>query len=127
MSKYVLDASAILALLNEEPGKDRVEAVLAESIVGSVNYCEVLTKLNDTGMTDKESADSFALLNIAVIDFDDRMARIAAGLRTNTKTFGLSLGDRSCLALGLIRKATVITADRAWSKLKVGAVIEVLR
>ena len=127
MSKYVLDASAILALLNAEPGKDRVEAVLAEAIVGSVNYCEVLTKLSDAGMTNQESAESFALLNIAVIDFDDRMARIAAGLRPKTKAFGLSLGDRSCLALGLARKATVITADRLWAKLKLGAAIEVIR
>ena len=127
MSKYVLDASAVLALLNEEPGKDRVEAMLADSIVSSVNYCEVLTKLNDAGMTDKESADSFDLLNVSVIDFDRRMARSAAGLRPKTKTLGLSLGDRSCLALGIARKATVITADRAWSKLKIGAKIEVIR
>ena len=127
MSKYVLDASAILALLNSEAGKDRVEAVLTESVISSVNYCEVLSKLRDVGMTDAESTASFDLLNVGVADFDANLARIAAGLRPTTKPLGLSLGDRACLALALDRKATVITADSVWPRLKLGAKIELIR
>ena len=127
MSKYVLDASAILALLNEEPGKKRVEAILPDSIISSVNYCEVLTKLSDSGIADEESVDTFRLLGVSVISFDRETARIAARLRVKTKRLGLSLGDRSCLALGLVRRLPVVTAEHAWGKLKVGVKIEIVR
>ena len=127
MSKFVVDASAVLALLNEEPGKDRVEDIIADSVVSSVNYCEVLTKLNDAGMADDEAVDTFRLLSLTVVSFDRETARIAASLRSKTKRLGLSLGDRSCLALGLVRRLPVVTAERVWAKLKVGAKIEILR
>ena len=127
MSKYALDSSAILALLNEEPGKDRVKLVLRDSIVSSVNYCEVLTKLGDAGFTAAESIEIFRLLNLIVINFDRETARTAAQLRSKTKRQGLSLGDRSCLALAIVRNVKVITAERVWSKLKIGVKIEVVR
>ena len=127
MSKYVLDASAVLALLNDEPGKERVEAVLSESIISAVNYCEVLSKLIEIGMTEKEASNSVELLNLGVIDFDRRMGRLAAALRKRTKALGLSLGDRACLSLGQVRKATVVTAERVWPKLRIGVKTQVIR
>ena len=127
MSKYALDSSAILALLNEEPGKDRVKAALKDSIISSVNYCEVLTKLSDSGFTEAESIEIFRLLNLPVINFDRETARIAARLRSKTKRYGLSLGDRSCLALALVRNLKAVTAERIWSKLKIGVRIEIVR
>jgi PIN domain nuclease of toxin-antitoxin system len=62
MSKYVLDASAVLALLNQEPGANQVESLLAESCINTVNAAEVLTKLSDAGMPDDEAMESFELL-----------------------------------------------------------------
>ena len=54
--------------------------------------------------------------------------RCLQGLSTvSTKKLGLSVGDRCCLALGLLRGNTVITADRLWAKLKLGIQVEVLR
>lgn len=127
MNSYVLDASAVLALLNQEPGAEQVEAVLAESAISTVNYCEVLGKLIDARMPEQEARESIELLNIEIVNFSVEMAQLAAALRVTTKKLGLSLGDRSCLALGLIRKATIITAERAWAKLKIGAHIKLIR
>jgi ribonuclease VapC len=127
VSKYVLDASAVLALLNQEPGMDRVEAVLADSCLGTVNYCEVLGKLIDAGLPEKEARESVELLNIEVVGFDTDLARLAAALRPTTKKLGLSLGDRSCLALALARRNTAVTAERVWPKLKIGVKIELIR
>jgi len=127
VSKYVLDASAVLALLNQETGMDKVEAVLADSCIGTVNYCEVLGKLIDAGMPEQDARESVELLNVEVVSFDVDLARLAAVLRPTTKKLGLSLGDRSCLALALSRRNTAVTAERVWPKLKIGVKIELIR
>ncbi len=127
MSKYVLDASAVLALLNQEAGMERVAAVLADSCIGTVNYCEVMGKLIDAGMPEQDARESIELLNVEVVGFDVDLARLAAVLRNSTKKLGLSLGDRSCLALALARRNTAVTAERIWAKLKLGVKIELIR
>lgn len=127
MSKYVLDASAVLALLNQETGQEKVLAVLDQSVISAVNFCEVMGKLMDAGLSEEDARDSIGLLNIEVIAFDKEMARLAAVLRASTKKLGLSLGDRSCLALGLAHRQTIVTAEKAWAKLKIGVTIEVIR
>jgi PIN domain nuclease of toxin-antitoxin system len=127
MSKYVLDASALLTVLNEEPGKERVEAILSQAVVSTVSVAETIGKLLDAGMTEQDSKTSLELLNLEVVDFDLEMARTAGALKSTTKALGLSLGDRCCLALGLARNQGVVTADRSWSKLKLAIDVEVLR
>ena len=127
MSKYVLDASAVLALLNQEPGANRVEPILSDSIISAVNYSEVLGKLIDSGMPEDAARESVDLLGIEVIGFNAEVALIAATLRPATRKLGLSLGDRSCLALGLASRHTVVTAERTWGKLQIGVKIEVIR
>ena len=127
MSKYVLDASAVLALLNQETGQEKVAGVLDESVMSTVNFCEVMGKLIDAGLPEDEASDSIELLNIEVIDFDKETARVAAALRARTRKLGLSLGDRSCLALGLARRNTIVTAEKIWAKLKIGVSIEIIR
>ncbi len=127
MSKYVLDASAVLTILNQEPGKERVEAVLGQAAVSTVNVAETLGKLLDAGMSEANARASLELLHLEVIDLDIEMARLAGSLKLSTRKLGLSLGDRCCLALGLIRGNTVVTADRLWAKLKLGIQVEVLR
>ncbi len=127
MSKYVLDASAVLALLNQEPGMDRVEAVLADSCLGTINYCEVLGKLIDAGVPEQDARESIELLNVEIVSFDTDMARLAAVLRPTTKKLGLSLGDRSCLALALSRRNTAVTAERVCPRLKIGVKVALIR
>lgn len=127
MSNFVLDASALLALLNEEPGKDLVADAIGDCSISAVNYCEVIGKLIDAGVPDDDARDTVALLNIEIVDFDAELAVEAASLRVATKRFGLSLGDRCCLALGIARKATVLTSERTWSKLRMGLRVKVIR
>jgi len=125
MSKYVLDASAVLALLNQEPGMDQVEGILGESIISTVNACEVLTKLIDAGMPLDEARESFDLLGVGVMDFNKELAEQAASLRASTRKRCLSLGDRCCLALGIHLNLETVTAEREWAKLKLCPVITI--
>jgi ribonuclease VapC len=125
MNKYILDASAVLALLNQEPGMDQVERILGESIISAVNACEVLTKLIDAGLPLEEARESFDLLSLEIMDFNKELAEQAASLRTATRKKGLSLGDRCCLALGLHLNLEVVTAERERAKLKLCPVITI--
>jgi len=127
VSKYVLDASAVLTVLNQERGKERVEALLSQSAVSTVNVAETVGKLVNAGMSEGDAKTSLDLLDLEVVDFDYEMAQIAGALKRVTDVLGLSLGDRCCLALGLVRKNAVVTADRSWSKLKLTVDVEVLR
>jgi ribonuclease VapC len=87
VSKYVLDASAVLALLNAEPGHERVAAVLADSVISAVNYCEVLGKLIDAGLSEDEARDIVGLLSLEVSPFGADSALRAAALRPVTKNW----------------------------------------
>lgn len=122
MADVVLDASAVLALLNREPGGERVEGYLADGVISAVNAAEVLSKLADAGLTAGEAKESLSLLGISIIAFELRDAEAVAALRGHTKSKGLSLGDRACLALGLRLGAVVVTAERSWAGLKIGRV-----
>ena len=92
-----------------------------------VNYCEVIGKLIDAGVPDDDARQTVELLNIDIVDFDAKLAFQAASLRSATRILGLSLGDRCCLALGRARKATVLTSERSWSKLKIGLKVKQIR
>lgn len=126
MSKLtILDASAVLAYLQEEPGQDRVEAALDEGPcwITTVNLCEVLGKLCEKGMPSVEAQATVNDLGLIVANFDEEMAARAAFMKVRTKPIGASLGDRACLALAEQAAhgrstATVFTAEQAWGKLK---------
>jgi PIN domain nuclease of toxin-antitoxin system len=125
--RYALDASALLCLLNDEPGADRVEEVLDASLVSAVNYSETIAKLTEHGL-DREAIN--AMLNplqLAIAEFDQAQAEQAGCLRAATRDAGLSFGDRACLALAASRQLTVLTADRAWAKIDIGLTIELVR
>jgi PIN domain nuclease of toxin-antitoxin system len=115
MSGSVLDASAILAVVNDEPGAQRVTAALAErALLSAVNYAEIMTKLIERGLGRTEASALVRSLGVALIDFDAELAERAAELRVQTKRFGLSLADRACLALAERETLPAVTADRSW-------------
>ena len=115
--KNVLDAAALLAVLNNETGADIVIPLLAESAVSTVNLAEVGSKLIDAGMDEQAAQTAISILGIGkIIDFDEVLAWETSRLRPLTKVLGLSLGDRACLALSLKLKVPAVTADREWSK-----------
>ncbi len=119
MIKNVLDASAVLAVLNGEPGEKKVIPLLAESVISAVNLSEVAAKLLEAGMDEESAQIAVSVLGIGEIaDFTEDLAWNAARLRPLTKQNGLSLGDRACLALAIKLKVPAVTADQEWSKLK---------
>ena len=133
MSKIVLDASAVLAMILKEPGGERLDVALDainqggadELSISSVNWCEVLTKLqrSPASLTPEELAG--ILSGVEVVPFERSCAELAAQL--NLRAPFISLGDRACLALASARKATAWTTDKAWTRAKVGVNLEVLR
>ena len=128
MSSHVLDASALIALLNQEPGADRLTAEILSTAVGStVNLAEVQSKLVTDGMPADKAWRAILDSVSDVAPFTSEHARIAGTLIAETRPLGLSLGDRACLALALQRNAPVYTADRTWKKLKLGIQIHVIR
>lgn len=128
MNKIVLDASALLAVLNSEPGSDKLTPELLSAAVGStVNLAEVQSKLVDRGMDPDDAWEATTSPIEEIADFTAELAKIAGSLIIQTRPLGLSLGDRACLALGLQLKAPVYTADRSWKQLKLGIRIHVIR
>lgn len=125
--RYVLDGSAVLALINGEPGADRVAAVLDRSVVSAVNYAEVVTKLVEKDLPLDVVARILDPLHLRVIDFDKPQAVRAGGLRGNTRYRGLSAGDRACLALAATHKAAALTTDPRWDGDETEISVEQLR
>jgi ribonuclease VapC len=123
----ILDASALLALINSEPGWEVVASTLAKSKISAVNLAEVVTKMIDIGIPEADAWAEAADLVPAIIDFGPELARIAAGLRTATRSLGLSLGDRARLALAEQLHLPALTADTAWRRLSIGIEIQFLR
>jgi len=126
-SEVVLDASALLALMRNEPGAAAVSACLPSAVVSTVNQAEVQTKLVSAGLSEQQAWRHIAEVQCPSVAFDEEQARIAGGLVLKTRPYGLSLGDRACLALGLVRKVTVYTTDREWTRLGLDLKIEVIR
>ncbi|HLM60628.1 MAG TPA: type II toxin-antitoxin system VapC family toxin [Pyrinomonadaceae bacterium] len=119
MIKNVLDASAVLAVLNGERGEKKVVPLLAESAVSTVNLTEVAAKLLEAGMDEKSAQLAVAVLGIGeIVEFTEGLVWEAARLTPLTRQYGLSLGDRACLALAIKLKVPAVTADKEWAKLK---------
>ena len=127
MSNIVLDASAILAVIIGEPGKEKLPpSVLAAAVISTVNLAEVQGKLESLGWTPDEAwEDATGLLRGATRLPNNRRVQPAAPYPA--RSLGLSLGDRACLALGMALHAPIYTAERIWSKVKVGVPIHVIR
>ncbi|MDX8153618.1 PIN domain-containing protein [Patulibacter brassicae] len=127
---YVVDASALIALLRDEPGADQVEAALADADgpahLSTVNLAEVHQALGPDLPVGLVGAPEGAPLIVAV-SFSIEHARIAAALRPATRELGLSLADRACLALARAAALPALTADRAWARADVGVDVRVIR
>jgi ribonuclease VapC len=128
----VLDSSALLAYLRAEPGKDQVGLALKQSTaISAVNWAEVLSKLVDFGYdasaVGAEFRDKGPGEALTVWPFDERFALDVADLRNQTRPYGLSLGDRACLALGSFLKIPILTADRKWAVLKLRVTLRFIR
>jgi PIN domain nuclease of toxin-antitoxin system len=128
MNEIVLDASAILALIQHERGAERLTVeILKDAVVSTVNLAEVQAKLVKNGYDSEEAWGDALSLVTAAEPYSGEQAKIAGDLITRTEKYGLSLGDRSCLALAIALKAPVYTTEQVWRNLKVGVPIHVIR
>lgn len=128
MSRVVLDASALIAVLNQERGAEKLTPeLLSDAFASAVNLAEVQSKLVSRGVDPDDAWESTLGIIREVVPFKHEHARLAGDLVTQTRHLGLGLGDRACLALGVSLKAPVYTADRSWTKLKIGIRIHAIR
>jgi PIN domain nuclease of toxin-antitoxin system len=131
VNKAVFDTSALLAVINVEAGAERVSKLLSElssnALISAVNLSEAQAVLIHRGTPDDEAWELLSELNLEVAAFDAEQARTAGVLISQTRKFGLSFGDRACLALGIQERCVVVTADQAWKKLKLGVQVELIR
>lgn len=123
----ILDASALLAYLQNEPGSDAVDAVLMESAMSSVNWAEVIQKSIAAGVDVNGMLDDLQSLGLEVVPFLPEDGEVAGRLWKQTRPAGLSLGDRACLSLGLRLGGPVLTCDRAWAGLNLSVNVQLIR
>jgi ribonuclease VapC len=117
MIEYILDSTALIALVGLESGFERVLELLAHSAVSAVNLAETANKLLEKGFSQAEVRASLAKLELQVEDWSEDMAYRSAEFTPFNKSHGLSLGDRACLTLAKQLRATAVTSDRAWRRI----------
>jgi len=127
MTDTVLDASAVLAWLYEEPGMDRVGEALDGALLSSVNAAEAVTKLIRNGIDPSGATQRVRDLPCLIVSVDEELGLRAGELFPVTRHKGLSLGDRVCLALAEREGLAVLTTDRAWADLDLGVEIVLIR
>ena len=127
MSEIVLDASAVLALLNAETGAGVVQEALPDSVISSVNLAEVVTRLAAVGMPEAQIQETISMLGLEILPFTAEQAYMTGYLYPQTQHDGLSLGDRACLVLAMQLAAPALTADRAWKRLDMDTKVRLIR
>ena len=129
MSDIVLDASALLALLNDEPGAAKVAEVLADARMSSFNFAEVVSHFVHAGMATSAVDAMLSPLPVEIVESDEGLAQIAERLRKTLHAANLSEGALACLALAQRDGLPAMTADKLWRLLanEVGATIQVIR
>ena len=93
-AKPVFDAAAVLALIQGEPGAEKLQALQEKASVNAVNVAEVLTKLVNRGMPPAAALAAFEALHLEVSPFEPLLAAASASYVHK----GISLGDRCFLA-----------------------------
>ena len=125
----VLDASAVLAYLRDEPGADIVEQVIIRgAALSTVNLAEVCAKLNEHGVADADADVTATIddLDLVIEPFFREDAERTGTWRGPTRDRGLSLGDRACLALAYRLSAPALTTDHGWRDLQLPVAIDVV-
>ena len=122
-----LDASAVLAVMKDEPGAERVANRLSGAHLCVVNFSEIVAKLAELKVETDGLTGDLTALGVTLTPLDPDRAMVMGRLRPKTRGHGLSLGDRACLALALSSGVPALTADRAWAELDIGVEIEVIR
>lgn len=130
MSNCVIDTSALITFIFNEPGARETEGWLNEGAwVSTAVLQELVTHLIRRGFEPNDAIDAFQNLGVTTHDLTSALAIAAAELYRETKSMGLSHGDLSCLALASSKSVPVVTADANWVAIspKIGVQIEQVR
>ena len=127
MTSVVLDASALMAFLHSEPGGDIVWQALSDALISAVNYSEVLKKAIERGKEVESVAAVIRRLSLVIVPFDEAHAAAAAELYPQAKPHGMSFADRACLSLGVLRRSTVVTAERKMKLVSLPIKVKLIR
>ncbi len=114
-------------MLQHEPGWERVVEALARARISAVNWSEVAQKALAEAVDSDEKRRDLEALGLTIVPFGLEEADLAAQLWRRTRRHGLSLGDRACLATGILAKGSVLTAERSWARLDLGIEIATIR
>ncbi len=115
---YLLDASALLALLRREPGSEKVAEILDQSRIHALNLGEVVRKLAEKGMPRVDVENLLGALSLNVIEeFTEKQAYELGSWALEARGLGLSLGDCICMTTAERHNLIPVTADRTWSSL----------
>ena len=123
----MFDASAYLAIIQKESGAKQAEQLFRDASISSVNLAEVCGRLNDAGVAEDQLDAILKLTAMPVVDFTEDHAKQAGRLRPITRSSGLSLGDRACLALARSLDVPAVTADREWEKIAEAVGVEIIQ
>jgi PIN domain nuclease of toxin-antitoxin system len=123
----VVDSSATLAVAFEEAGAERVLAALRGAVISAVSWSETLQKAGAHGLDVQAVIGTLLGYGLTVVPFDARDAARAAELWIVTRTGGLSLADRACIALGERLGRPVLTGDRSWLRFPFSTPVLVFR
>lgn len=127
MSRPVLDASAVLALLFGEAGADRVESLLPNVCISAVNHSECLAKMTDKGITIENALLRLNKLSLPIVPFEEQIGIVAASIRAATRSLDISFADRACLATAIAMQSPAVTADRDWADANLDVRLDFIR
>jgi ribonuclease VapC len=123
----ILDSSAVLAVLQNEPGAGVVMQHFGSAAISAVNFCEVITVAQKKGLPGEYALKQFEVFDLEIVAVSKAQARAAALMWPIAEAAGLSMGDRICLALALERDDEILTSDRAWATVAHGAKVTLIR
>ena len=126
MTSFVLDASALIALIKQEAGADKVAKVVQGARIGAFNFAEVVSHFIYLGLAPREVGAMLRPLPVEIVVGDADLAREAGYLRAVTRSSGLSLGDRFCLALAKRDGLPAWTSDRQWLNVAEAVAVEII-
>ncbi len=127
MNRVVVDSSILLAFIREEPSAEEFLASDTQAVVSAINLAEVHSKLISQGASEEQGWHEATSLADEIVPFLEEHARMTGSLISQTKKRGLSLGDRACLALGIMLRLPVYTTDRAWKDVRLGVDVYLVR
>lgn len=116
-SNIVFDSSVLIMLFAKEPGYESVRGYMRNAVISTINIAEVYKYCIEVqNLSEEDCRNLTKLTGIKIIDFCEQQALISAKIIKNTKQYGLSLGDRGCIALATLKDCSILTCDKIWQK-----------